>query len=150
MHWNFWIFLKHPIFIVAFISWFLAQFLKIFTGDKIRLKDFFAAGGMPSSHSSSTMGVTVACGIMLGFDHPIFIVALVFSLVVMYDATNVRLESGKHAEIINDLVEYVRVHKEFDAEQLKEIIGHEPFEVLMGALLGIAVAVVYFKVFYLM
>ena len=106
--------------------------------------------GMPSSHSSSAMGVTAACGIFLGYDHPVFIVALVFTLIVMYDAANVRLESGKHAEIINDLVDFARTHKEFDAEKLKEIIGHEPFEVLMGALLGIVVAVVYFKVFYIM
>ncbi len=147
MHWNFWIFVKHPIFIVAFVSWFLAQFLKIFTGGKIRLKDFFASGGMPSSHSSSTMGLTAACGIMLGFDSPVFIVAFVFTMVVMYDAANVRLQTGKHAEIINDLVEYVRIHKEFDADELKEIIGHEPFEVLMGALLGIIVAVTYFNLF---
>lgn len=147
MHWDFWIFIEHPIFIVAFVSWFLAQFLKIFTGGKIRLKDFFASGGMPSSHSSSTMGLTAACGIMLGFDSAVFIVALIFTLVVMYDAANVRLQAGKHAEIINDLVEYVRIHKEFDADELKEIIGHEPFEVLMGALLGIAVAVAYFNIF---
>lgn len=147
MHWNFWIFVKHQIFIVAFVSWFLAQFLKIFTGGKIRLKDFFASGGMPSSHSSSTMGLTAACGIMLGFDSPVFIIAFVFTMVVMYDAANVRLQTGKHAEIINDLVEYVRIHKEFDADELKEIIGHEPFEVLMGALLGIIVAVTYFNLF---
>lgn len=147
MHWDFWIFLNHPIFIVAFVSWFLAQFLKIFTGGKIRLKDFFASGGMPSSHSSSTMGLTTSCGIMLGFDSPVFIVALVFTMVVMYDAANVRLQTGKHAEIINDLVEYVRIHKEFDADELKEIIGHEPFEVLMGALLGIAMAVLYFNIY---
>ncbi len=49
----------------------------------------------------------------------------------------------KHAEVINDLVEYVREHNEFNADELKEIIGHEPLEVLMGAVLGIAVAVVY-------
>ena len=147
MHWNFWIMFKHPILIVAFTSWFLAQFLKIFTGGRVRLKSFFAAGGMPSSHSSATMGVTAACGMMLGFDNPLFIVAAVFTSIVMYDAANVRLESGKHAEIINDLVDFVRTHKEFDAEQLKEIIGHEPFEVLMGALLGVAVAIIYFNVF---
>ncbi|MEX1376372.1 MAG: divergent PAP2 family protein [Eubacteriales bacterium] len=145
MHSNFWIMFKHPIFLVSFTSWFLAQFFKIFTGGKIRLKNFFNAGGMPSSHSSSTMGATAACGIFLGFDSPIFIIAFVFTMIVMYDAANVRLESGKHAEIINDLVDFARTHKEFDAEQLKEIIGHEPFEVLMGALLGITIAVVYFS-----
>ncbi len=147
MHWNFWIMFTHPIFIVAFTSWFLAQFLKIFTGGQVRLKDFFASGGMPSSHSSSTLGATVACGIITGFDNPITIIAFIFTLVVMYDAANVRLESGKHAEIINDLVEFTRTHNEFDAEKLKEIIGHEPFEVLMGALLGASVAVVYLKIF---
>lgn len=147
MHWNFWIMIEHPILIVAFASWFFAQFLKIFTGGRIRLRDFFASGGMPSSHSSSTMGATTACGILLGFDNPLFIVAFIFTMVVMYDAANVRLEAGKHAEIINDLVDFARTHKEFDAEQLKEIIGHQPFEVLMGALLGISVAVVYFNVF---
>jgi len=145
MHWNFWIMFKQPIFIVAFTSWFLAQFLKIFSGGNIRLKDFFSSGGMPSSHSSSTMGATVASGIFLGFDSPIFLIAFVFTMIVMYDAANVRLESGKHAEIINDLVDFVRDNNDFDAEKLKEIIGHEPFEVLMGAVLGIAVAVAYFK-----
>ena len=145
MHWNFWIMFKHPIFIVAFTSWFLAQFLKIFTGGNIRLKDFFSSGGMPSSHSSSTMGATVAAGIFMGFDSPVFLIAFVFTMVVMYDAANVRLESGKHAEIINDLVDFVRDNNDFDAEKRKEIIGHEPFEVLMGAVLGIAVAAAYFK-----
>lgn len=143
MNWNFWALFSTPYFVVAFVSWFLAQFIKIFTSGRIAPRQFFAAGGMPSSHSSTVVGITAVVGILHGFDTAVFMVALVFAGIVMYDAANVRYQSGKHAEVINDLVEYVREHNEFNADELKEIIGHEPLEVLMGAVLGIAVAVVY-------
>lgn len=143
MYWNFWVMFSHPIFIVGFISWFLAQFFKIFTGGKIRLKKFFDSGGMPSSHTSVTVGVCTTCGILYGFDSPYFLIAFVFSGIVMYDAAHVRLETGRQAEIINNLVEFVQEHNEFDADQLREIIGHEPFEVICGAILAICVASIY-------
>jgi acid phosphatase family membrane protein YuiD len=82
-------------------------------------------------------------GLVYGFDSPIFGLALVFSLIVMYDAAGVRYETGKQATIINFLMEEIREHNEIHMEKLKELIGHRPIEVLMGALLGIVVSVAY-------
>ena len=147
MHFDFWMIIYNPVFITVVIAWFLAQFLKIFTSypEEKRIKPamFFSASGMPSSHTSMIMSATTTIGITQGFDTVIFGLALVFSLIVMYDAAGVRYETGKQATIINFLMEEIREHKEFHVEKLKELIGHRPIEVLMGALLGISVSVVY-------
>ncbi len=147
MHIEFWKIVESPVFITALISWFLAQFLKIFTSypeeKKLKFSMFFSSSGMPSSHTSVIMSATSTIGLLQGFDTPIFALAMIFSAIVMYDAAGVRYETGKQATIINFLMEEIREHKEFHVEKLKELIGHRPIEVLMGALLGIAVAVVY-------
>jgi hypothetical protein len=147
MHLDFWTIIYNPVFITVVISWFLAQFLKIFTPlpkeKKLKFSMFFSASGMPSSHTSMTMSATTMIGLVYGFDSPIFGLALVFSLIVMYDAAGVRYETGKQATIINFLMEEIREHNEIHMEKLKELIGHRPIEVLMGALLGIVVSVAY-------
>ena len=147
MHLDFWTIIYNPVFIAVVISWFLAQFLKIFTPlpkeKRIKLAMFFSASGMPSSHTSMTMSATTMIGLVYGYDAPMFGLALVFSLIVMYDAAGVRYETGKQATIINYLMEEIREHNEIHMEKLKELIGHRPIEVLMGALLGIAVSVAY-------
>ncbi len=147
MHLDFWKVVENPVFVTAFISWFLAQFLKIFTSypaeKKLKFSMFFSSSGMPSSHTSVIISAASTIGIMQGFDSPIFALSLIFSGIVMYDAAGVRYETGKQATIINFLIEEIREHKEFHVEKLKELIGHKPIEVLMGALLGIAVSLVY-------
>lgn len=145
-----------PVFISALISWALAQLLKIFFCGKdengkrkIKLAMLLSSGGMPSSHSSTALGVTVSIGLTNGFDSSIFILALVFSLIVMYDAAGVRRETGRQAEILNDLVEkFFTEHEQLTFKKLKELIGHKPIEVLLGALLGIAVAIVYCALYF--
>ena len=147
MHFDFWSIIYNPVFVTVVIAWFLAQLLKIFTAypEERRLKPamFFSSSGMPSSHTSMIMSATTTIGITEGFDTVIFGLALVFSLIVMYDAAGVRYETGKQATIINFLIEEIKEHQEFHVEKLKELIGHRPIEVLMGALLGVAVSVVY-------
>ena len=138
MHFDFWRLIYNPVFITVAVSWFLAQFLKIFTSypeeKRLKFSMFFSSSGMPSSHTSMIMSATATIGILEGFTTPLFGLALVFSLIVMYDAAGVRYETGKQATIINYLMEEIREHKEFHMEKLKELIGHRPIEVLMGAL----------------
>ena len=101
------------------------------------------SGGMPSSHSSTVVALATAAGISYGVDSAIFAVALVFAVVVMYDATEVRRETGKQAVILNRLLldnPFAWTGKEFE-KKLKEYVGHSPLQVLMGAILGLAIAV---------
>lgn len=124
----------------ALLAWALAQGLKIIltliTEKRFDASRIVGTGGMPSSHSSFTMALSFSIGKYFGFSSPSFATALVFSLVTMYDAQGIRRAAGKHAEILNDMI---RHHKIPDQEQLKELLGHTPLEVLAGALLGIMV-----------
>ncbi len=100
---------------------------------------------MPSSHSTLMTAVTASIGLNAGWDSPIFALALAVTGIVVYDATGVRRQAGFHAERINVLVEEIFKAKKWPGEGLKtlsEVIGHSPFEVLTGILLGIAIALI--------
>jgi len=130
----------------AVFAWAAAQVLKVGVdykkSKKTDLSIFISTGGMPSSHSAFVSAMTTAVGLRNGFDTSIFALCCVFSMVVMYDAAGVRRAAGKQAEIINQLVEAIEnTGIEMD-KKLKELLGHSPIEVVAGALLGVAVAVV--------
>lgn len=128
------------------LSWFIAQSLKVvhtlIVDKRFNVSRFVGSGGMPSSHSSFVMALTTATGLVHGWDSGIFAVALVFSLVVMYDAAGVRNAVGKQASILNKIIADIHHKKEkkLTEQRLKELIGHTPIEVFVGAILGIIVA----------
>ena len=129
---------------ISIFACFLAQFIKIFTGEDKRI-DFsriVTSGGMPSSHSSFVTSLSTLVGLEKGFNSIEFAVVLVFSLIIMYDASGVRRAVGKQATILNQIVDDIHHGKHIKPDKLKELVGHTPFEVLMGALLGIVVALV--------
>ena len=124
----------------AVLSWFIAQVLKTaidaYFSKGINWERMTGSGGMPSSHSST--------GVSYGVDSAIFAVALIFAIVVMYDATGVRRETGKQAVILNRLLldnPFSWSGEEFE-KKLKEYVGHTPLQVLMGAILGLIIAIV--------
>lgn len=129
--------------IVPFMTVILAQVIK-FTIESIRDKKlrwgrlFNGNGGMPSSHTSFTFSLAFTIGYLQGFNSPIFAVVLVFSIIVAYDAMGLRMESSKHAVMLNRITEELF---EGDTKEgfklLKEQLGHKPLEVLMGIVLGI-------------
>lgn len=132
--------LRNTPFFAAVLSWAIAQGTKIILTllfekrfDATRL---VGTGGMPSSHSALVMALTFSVGKYNGFETPHFAIALIFALVVMYDAAGIRRAAGKQAEILNRLIEE---HQVPDMEKLKELLGHTPLEVFAGAILGIAV-----------
>lgn len=131
---------------VGFISWFVAQCLKIiitfFVTFQIDLKKLISSGGMPSSHSAFACGLSTAVGLIDGFSSTSFAISLTFTLIVMYDAAGVRREAGKQAQTLNELIEiYFSPHYK-PQHKLKELIGHKPTEVFVGALLGILIATI--------
>lgn len=125
---------------IAIAGWFSAQFLKVIfyacKNRKFSLERLMGAGGMPSSHSSTVCGMTVAVGRTYGLDSPLFAISLIVAFIVMYDATGVRRAAGEQARVLNRLL---MEHDKAEAQKaLKEFLGHTPLEVLGGAVLGIA------------
>jgi len=108
---------------------------------------FISTGGMPSSHSATTMALMVSVGLYEGFGTPIFAVSAVLAMVVMHDAAGIRRAAGKQAEAINFLFSKLEGRGIKSDQKLKELLGHSPIEVIAGAVLGLVVAIVAYEVF---
>jgi len=125
---------------VAFWAWCIAQLLKfpvnILMYGKLDLKRLIGSGGMPSSHSALVMALAMSVGKYEGWSSTFFAVAAVTAGIVMYDAAGVRREAGKQAEVLNQIIEELYQGSHISPEKLKELIGHSPIEVFMGAILG--------------
>ena len=139
-------FFTNPVLLCAAFAWFSAQLIKLITTPCYK-KDFsvmhtlFGTGGMPSSHTAAVCATAFSCGILYGYDSPIFALAAVFAMVVMKDAVGVRREAGKQAEVINQIAEEIgKKKKRFLDVSLPELLGHTPLQVLFGALLGVGMA----------
>jgi len=135
------------------ISWFLAQSLKVviyrYEEGRWNLLHFLEAGGMPSAHSATVTALTLAIGLSMGFDTALFTVCLVFALIVMYDATGVRRAAGKQAELLNKIVDDIYATGKIRIEKLKELLGHDPIEVVAGAGLAIVITLIVFYVYFI-
>lgn len=127
----------------AVLAWAIAQLIKtLISVIKLRRFDFvqfWASGGMPSSHSSTVTALATSCGCLYGFDSGIFAVACVLALVVMYDAAGVRRAVGMQAVILNKITTSLAKKERVEASDLRELIGHTPLQVFLGGLLGIAI-----------
>ncbi len=123
----------------------IAQFIKIITV-AIKKKTFkwtilFATGGMPSSHSSTVVGMATSVGLIDGFDSTTYALALCFATVVMFDAAGLRRNASRQAMVLNKMIkELLSPESNVSRVKLKEFLGHTPTEVLVGALLGVAVS----------
>lgn len=137
--------LENKILVAVLIGWLLAQVLKIPTeylrSRRLLWAMFFAAGGMPSSHSALLVSGTLAVGLYHGFDNPLFGIAVAITMIVVHDAAGVRRQAGIHAERINLLFEELLKGHIWGEKELKEVIGHTPLEVVGGILLGFFVAI---------
>lgn len=126
-------------------SAFCAQVIKfiLFTvkNKKVNFKIFSTTGGMPSSHSAGVMGLSTLVGILEGFDSILFAISLGFSLIIMYDAAGLRRAAGKTAACLNRMMEDFYHHDlQSVGGKLKELLGHTPLEVIVGAVFGICFA----------
>lgn len=134
----------NTILISAITAWLVAQLIKVIINFLVHrsfdLYFLISSGGFPSSHAATVSALAFGIGKYYGWDSPIFAVATVFALIVMYDAAGVRREAGKQAEVLNQLVEGLyQQMSDLSQERLKELIGHTPFEVFAGAIVGIVV-----------
>ncbi|MDE5910480.1 MAG: divergent PAP2 family protein [Lachnospiraceae bacterium] len=140
--------LQNRIFISAAIGWLVAQVLKtlihFILTKKLVAERMVGGGGMPSSHSATVCALATATGMQYGGGGFEFAVTVMLAIIVMYDAMGVRRETGKQGQVLNEMMEvFMNMGKQISAEaKLKEFVGHTPLQVLMGAILGIVIAVI--------
>ncbi len=148
---------SYPI-LAALAAWTIAQVVKpfIFYGlsKTWNWKLILASGGFPSSHSSTVAAVCLATGIVENFNTSLFAVTLVFSIIICYDACNVRYYAGKNIELteklVNDIKELhiMKMDDPIYSEKLKDVLGHTYVEVFSGVLLGLAVSGLMYFLFF--
>lgn len=132
----------------SFIAWFVAQALKIpflyITKGIFTMKRFWGSGGMPSSHTAVVVSLSNIIGALHGYDSEIFALSFIIASIVMYDAAGVRRQTGKQTTIINQIIKKVFLEGDSITDNdLKELVGHTPLEVLGGFILGLVVSTVY-------
>ena len=141
--------------ICGIFGWLIAQIIKIIINlcvfKKFDIKLMFANGGMPSSHSATVVALATAAAISCGFGSAQFAISAILCVIVINDALGVRQQAGKQAKVINLMVDKVFKNgvnedgnkEKHHGEKLKELVGHTPIQVVLGALLGFAIAIVY-------
>ena len=146
-------FITNPCLLIPIFAWFTAQTLKIiinlFVNKEFRIERLWGDGGMPSGHSATVSSLATMCGITCGFDSPTFALSFIFAVVVMHDAVGVRREAGKQAVTLKKLAALVNgaisdPDKRIRTEKLKVLVGHTPLQMIVGALVGIMIALAYF------
>mgnify|MGYP001144288263 FL=1 len=136
--------LQNSVLIVSIFAWLIAQTSKViitlFLNRRLDIKRFVGSGGMPSSHSAFVVSMATSIGQVYGYNSSMFALSTVFALVVMYDAAGVRRAAGRQAAVLNEIIDMLQAKKGVSEKKLKELIGHTPVEVIVGALLGIIIS----------
>jgi acid phosphatase family membrane protein YuiD len=144
--------LTSRVFLATLFSWFLAQVMKSIieiirnkprSALKILKYIFWTTGGMPSSHSAVVTALVTSIGFTVGIDNPLFIVVFFYALLVIRDALGVRRAAGIQAHTLNRLIAMLKKEKRINIKPVKEINGHSPSEVGVGAVLGFFIALAF-------
>lgn len=135
---------NNAVLVGALLAWAIAQTIKL-PIEYVRNRHWdwsllLRAGGMPSSHSALVTAVAHGIGLTEGFTSPLFALGVAMAMIVIYDATGIRRQAGRHAEIINTLVQDLLEGHALRQEQLREVLGHSPMEAFIGMVLGLVVA----------
>ena len=132
------------IFYVTALAWAIAQGLKVLIyyvrHRKINFRLFVGTGGMPSSHSAFVSCMAATIGLETGWKSPVFLLALGLAVIIMSDAAGVRRAAGQQAKILNEIMDDLYSSKPVPPQKLRELLGHTPIQVFVGAFLGITVA----------
>ncbi|WP_335870339.1 divergent PAP2 family protein [Bacillus sp. 2205SS5-2] len=149
------LFLNFPL-MASLFAIFFAQFVKV-PIQYIATREWnwslvTSTGGMPSSHSAAVTALATGIALETSLNSPIFAVAAVFAIIVMFDATGVRRQAGEQAIVLNQLVtdfqrfvveakEWQKKPEQEKRKELKELLGHKPNEVFFGAVTGVGLTI---------
>ena len=133
-------------YIFAFtVAWLITHLIKYIISVKNNkkvsfLSQLFISGGMPSSHTATTVSLATTIGLIDGFTSGLFAIAALFSVIVMYDALKVRRSSGEQGVAIRQLIK----EQKSSVKLPRVAMGHTPTEVAVGAVIGVAIGAVVF------
>jgi uncharacterized protein len=141
---------SNRVLVAAFTAWGIAQVVKV-PLEYLLYREWdwsllISSGGMPSSHSALVIGASVAIGLQEGFASPLFALAWVIAVIVIYDAIGVRRQAGDHARVLNLMIDELLTGHPLAERELKEVLGHTPREVIAGVVLGVVVAYLVIRV----
>ena len=139
--------LDNRILLASFLAWAVAQVSKtiidLIQQRRLILSRLVSSGGMPSSHSALVTGLATATGRVSGFGSAAFAIAVVMASIVMYDAAGVRRAVSIQARILNQMIDEAFQGSPMAEKRLRELIGHTPIQVFVGALLGIGLGILF-------
>src|SRR5947209_17763768 len=134
---------ENRILVASFLAWAIAQLTKtvyeLIRYRELRLNRLVSSGGMPSSHSALVMGLATATGRIVGVSSAAFAIAVVLAGIVMYDAAGVRRAVSIQARILNQMIDEAFQGSPMAEKRLRELIGHTPIQVFVGAIVGIGI-----------
>lgn len=143
-----------PPFWAMFAAWGVSQSIKMLCAlietKKLDFHYLASTGGMPSAHSAMVSALAMSIGLLNDFNSPVFLVAMGFALVVMFDASTVRRAAGMQARLLNDIVAELFREHHFSQRKLVELLGHTRLEVFMGMIIGCEIAVIVTSFFVIM
>ena len=143
-----WGIITNKVFWVTILSWAIAQGMKILIGllqgKKFNFYWILRTGGMPSAHSAAVVSLAFSLGKEMGYASPIFALAATMALITMFDAQTWRRSIGVQARILNMIMEDIQQRKKVEEHKIKELMGHTPVEVFVGAVIGIVVFLMFY------
>ena len=138
--------ITNKVLVISICGWTVAQLLKVFIvlvrEKRLDLRYLVVGGGMPSAHSAVVSALATSVAMTLGWNSAAFGITAILAMVVMYDAAGVRRSVSKQSIVLNRIVKEfgVRRPKGEVERDLREFIGHTPFQVIIGAIMGILIA----------
>lgn len=137
--------IHNQVLLVALVACLLAQAMKLVIEfakhQKVNLRVLVETGGMPSAHSALVAALATGVGQTAGWASSQFAIAVIFAVIVMYDAAGVRQAAGKQARILNQIIdEFFQEDQQFNEDRLKELLGHTPVQVIAGSILGVLIS----------
>ena len=140
---------QNRVLLSAATGWAAAQVIKTIIHGLLegewKLERLVGSGGMPSSHAATVCALVTAVAYNFGPNSFEFTISFLLAIIVLHDARGVRLETGKQAEILNEIVKYLRMeegHTTLPEKELKELVGHTPIQVGAGMIIGVIVGIV--------
>ncbi|MFC1906230.1 divergent PAP2 family protein [Chloroflexota bacterium] len=138
--------ITNKILVIPMCSWAMTQLLKVviilIRKKRLDLRYLVISGGMPSSHSAIVSSLATVLAVVEGVGSVLFGISAIFALIVMYDAAGVRRSVGQQSEVLNRILQDLRVRRPMTewGRDLREFIGHTSYQVIVGSLLGIVIA----------
>ena len=145
----------NPFLLTSLSGWAVAQVLKVIINGvvykKWDIERLFGDGGMPSGHSATVSSLACITGLVYGTSSFEFAFTLILAIIVCHDAAGVRLETGKQAKVLNEIMKGIDIifSHEVAEVKLKEMVGHTHAQVVAGVVLGILDAIIVYNIFFI-